>query len=468
MIVENIEYDVINEKNKYDENIYVSVYCSTFNHVNYIAESLDNILAQKCKYKYQIVVIDDCSNDGTTEILRKYCKAYPNKICGIIARENTYNNPMRWSIYKKIIKDFCIGKYIAMCETDDYWCDANKLLKQINYLELHQECVMSLHNGLLKNCKTGNVSVMNSMNKEGDVSVEDIITQKYGNWPTASMVLKKEMFFMDDFFNLKNVGDWPLRMHAVLNGRIHYFPEVMSVYRYMTSGSWTMGMYSGNEARLFLHRLQMIKFLQEYDKFTSNEYGAAVYTRMHTFLPKLYELGKIDLKKLNSIYLSYSQHRDLREAYDLYKSYVEYYRSELKDMKKIRKFINKFNRIYIYGTGEYAQNLSKILHDDGIVIDGYVISDGQKISKLEKPVSYISEILGQNVGIIIAISPTNMLFIRETLQKISSNNLYYFYIFPEVLKYLNKKNIDKFINAHEEQNGEISINERAFTTMYNS
>lgn len=459
MIVENIEYDVINEKNKYDENIYVSVYCSTFNHVNYIAESLDNILAQKCKYKYQIVVIDDCSNDGTTEILRKYCKAYPSKICGIIARKNTYNNPMRWSIYKKIIKDFCIGKYIAMCETDDYWCDANKLFKQINYLELHPECVMSLHNGLLKNCKTGNVSVMNSMDKEGDISVEDIITQKYGNWPTASMVLKRNLYFLQGIFSNLGIGDWPLRMNAVLKGKIHYFPELMSVYRYMVPGSWTARTYTENPLKLIYHRLRMINFLLNYDLLTQRKYSAAIYVRMHDCLPKIVELQKDDYNEMMKNEMFKLDNANLREAYDIYISCMKYYFDELK-MKKLKGFATKFDHVYIYGAGEYAQLLANILEEHGIKIDGYVVSSNKNIGSSDRKILCFCDAKEYNAGFIVGMSTINMLKIRENLQHISPDRIYYFFFYANILSRLTKKQIKTLLNVQMNNSNCIKINER--------
>ena len=318
MIIDGIKYDVINGKIKYDNDILVSVYCTSYNHADYIAQTIDSILLQECNFKFNVFIIDDCSNDDTGNIIREYCKKYPDKICGILARENTYMHPQRQKIYHHIQREYFTGDYVALCECDDYWCNIHKLSIQIEYMKKHPDCVMTLHNGIIKNCKNYSEQTMNSINEERDISVEEIITEKHGNWPTASMVLKRNLCFLRGIFSNLGIGDWPLRMNAVLKGKIHYFPELMSVYRYMVPGSWTARTYTENPLKLIYHRLRMINFLLNYDLLTKRKYSAAIYVRMHDCLPKIVELQNDDYNEMIKNEMFKLDNANLQEAYDIY------------------------------------------------------------------------------------------------------------------------------------------------------
>ena len=117
-----------------ETNIKVSVIVACYKHAKYIRQCLDSILMQKVNFKYEIVVSDDCSNDGTKEILFEYKEKYPdifviniNKI-NLGAAENGYRANL-----------CCKGLYRATCEGDDYWVDEMKLQKQVDILDSHPE-----------------------------------------------------------------------------------------------------------------------------------------------------------------------------------------------------------------------------------------------------------------------------------------------------------------------------------------
>ena len=114
--------------------ILVSISCTTYNHVNYIEQCLDGFLCQKTYFPFEILIHDDCSTDGTTEIIQKYTAKYPDIIKPIYETENQYQQgknvgSLIWNNPR------AKGKYIAFCEGDDYWIDNNKLQEQVNFLE---------------------------------------------------------------------------------------------------------------------------------------------------------------------------------------------------------------------------------------------------------------------------------------------------------------------------------------------
>ena len=107
----------------------------TYNHAPYIRKSIDSVLSQKTHYNYIIKIFDDASTDGSSDIIREYAKKYPKKIEAHIATTNQGAQTNIWNAYKSVDTKYC-----CLMETDDYWCDDEKLQLQIDALEQHPEC----------------------------------------------------------------------------------------------------------------------------------------------------------------------------------------------------------------------------------------------------------------------------------------------------------------------------------------
>jgi glycosyltransferase involved in cell wall biosynthesis len=131
-----------------DENIEVlnectpllSILCITYNHEMYIAQAIDSFLMQKTDFQFEIVIGEDCSRDGTLPILESYKRLHPSLI-KIITSE--YNVGFVENFRRTLGK--CKGKYIAICEGDDYWVDEFKLQIQVNFLENNSDYVITYH-----------------------------------------------------------------------------------------------------------------------------------------------------------------------------------------------------------------------------------------------------------------------------------------------------------------------------------
>ena len=119
----------------------VSICCVTYNHEGYIGQAINGFLLQETDFPFEILVHDDASTDGTTEIVLKYAEKYPNIIKPIIQTENQYAKGglinLRFTFPK------AKGKYVALCEGDDYWTDCTKLQKQVQFLEHNPEYVIT-------------------------------------------------------------------------------------------------------------------------------------------------------------------------------------------------------------------------------------------------------------------------------------------------------------------------------------
>lgn len=118
----------------------VSIICNAYNQESYLEKAIESMLVQKTSFDYEIIIHDDVSTDGTVDIIRKYVTAYPEKIKVIYEQKNQYSQGA--DFITEVIKDIAKGKYIAMCEGDDFWIDENKLQLQRDALENHPECDM--------------------------------------------------------------------------------------------------------------------------------------------------------------------------------------------------------------------------------------------------------------------------------------------------------------------------------------
>lgn len=124
----------------------VSICCTTYNHEKYIRECVESFLMQETTFPVEIIVCDDASTDSTTSIVREYERSYPGLFRPIYHQDNMFSKGFRPMV------DFVLprvrGRYIAMCEGDDYWTDSVKLQEQYEFLESRPDYVMCHHNTL--------------------------------------------------------------------------------------------------------------------------------------------------------------------------------------------------------------------------------------------------------------------------------------------------------------------------------
>lgn len=134
----------------------VSISCITYNHEPYIVQALDGFLMQKTSFPFEVLVHDDASTDRTADIIREYEKKFPKIIKPIYQKENQYSKGFTsvtatWNFPR------AQGKYMALCEGDDYWIDENKLQMQVDFLENNPEYGMCYTNFNLVSEKSKNI-----------------------------------------------------------------------------------------------------------------------------------------------------------------------------------------------------------------------------------------------------------------------------------------------------------------------
>ncbi len=123
------------------ESFVLSVCMLAYNHEKWISKSIEGVLMQKTNFKYQLIIAEDCSNDRTRDIILSYSKMYPDLI-GVLFNKNNLGLAQNFSQALTI----CKGKYIAICEGDDFWTDPDKLQRQVDYLNGNHNCMIVSHN----------------------------------------------------------------------------------------------------------------------------------------------------------------------------------------------------------------------------------------------------------------------------------------------------------------------------------
>lgn len=197
----------------------VSACIITYNQEDYIAQCLDGALFQIVDFEYEIVIGDDKSTDGTLDICKKYAEKYPTKI-RLIAREQNLGMMGNW------IKTLtaCHGKYIAICEGDDYWTDPLKLQKQVDFLESNEDYVLI--------CSNAENAYQDIECK--DVNVFDILQHN----PIRTLTTMFRSSALKDFITKdRMMGDLQLWLHIVKFGKMRFLTESTAYYRVLENSA---------------------------------------------------------------------------------------------------------------------------------------------------------------------------------------------------------------------------------------
>lgn len=206
-----------------NNDILVSVCMIAYNHEDYIGQAIESVLAQKTDFKYELIISDDVSSDNTREICYKYQKAHPD-IIRLFFRETNLG------ICTNFFDTFsrAMGKYIAVCEGDDYWIDEYKIQKQKDYLDLHPKASMVFHNAIVGGNK--HKSLFIGLDIETHVANTEELLKKW-SIPTASIMFRSCSLFIPTPFKSFINADYYLEILLNSKGEIHYIPSIMSFYR---------------------------------------------------------------------------------------------------------------------------------------------------------------------------------------------------------------------------------------------
>ncbi len=216
--------------------IVVSILCLTYNHAPYIRQCLDGILMQKCDFEYEVLIHDDASTDGTSDIIREYQEKFGNIIKPIIQKENQFKLGLK-GVNIKYNFPRVKGKYVAMCEGDDYWTDKIKLQQQVDFLERNREYSMVFSNRLIVDSE-GKI-IRKDVSDKAIYTVKDIVD---GFIPSTQSMLYRFYPGLIDFITRGKgfySGDRLISYYLSLHGNIYRIPAILAAYRDTGTGIWT-------------------------------------------------------------------------------------------------------------------------------------------------------------------------------------------------------------------------------------
>ena len=254
--------------------VMVSVLCTTYNQESYIRKCLESLVGQETDFAYEILVHDDASTDRTADIIREFENAYPDKIRPIYQTVNQYSQGI--NIIDTILTPQAKGRYIAICEGDDYWTDPYKLQKQFDALEAHPEVDMCAHGAVLVKEDTEEVlREIRPSDCDRVLTTEEVILGDGGYLATNSLFYRVDLAKNSVTFCKLFPLDYSLQIMGSLRGGIWYLAESMSAYRYMAKGSWTASTKDSLAKRIAAQEFVQ-KMLLQADIDTEGVYHAAL------------------------------------------------------------------------------------------------------------------------------------------------------------------------------------------------
>lgn len=211
----------------------VSIWMSTYNHERFIRQALDSILMQQTSFPFEIVIGDDKSTDQTRDILIEYQKQHPNIIRLRLSRENLYSQQLKQSVG---VLNACRGRYVALCEGDDYWTNIYKLQKQVDLLESHPDLAICFHAAYASfDSSIRSPLLLRPKPLKERYQLEDLLVANYMYSPTV-MFRNISVDQLPVWYFQLAIGDWPLHILNARFGNIGYIDELMAVYRIHGTG----------------------------------------------------------------------------------------------------------------------------------------------------------------------------------------------------------------------------------------
>jgi glycosyltransferase involved in cell wall biosynthesis len=211
-------------------SILVSIRCCTYNHEPYIRQCLEGFVMQKTNFRFEAIVHDDASTDGTANIIREYAEKYPDIIKPIFETENQYSK--RDGSLRRIMNAHMFGKYVAMCEGDDYWIDPLKLQKQVDFLENNPDYGLvctdvdfyyQLKERFIKKYFTTKKYPIR-------YTFEDFLERAWFI-ATCTWMYRRSLLTLNQDKPHFIVGDLPLLLEISSQSKVKYLNDVTSVYR---------------------------------------------------------------------------------------------------------------------------------------------------------------------------------------------------------------------------------------------
>ena len=267
-------------------NVQVSICMITYRHEHFIAQAIEGVLMQKTNFSFELCIGEDDSPDRTREICKDYAQKYSDRIRLFTrSRDDVLfidGRPTGRTNASKT-RAACAGKYIAICEGDDYWVDELKLQKQFDFMEANPEYSLCFHPSYILDAESG------AQISEGwkhypysrKIGTKGMLLGGGNMCPTNSLFFRQEISReMPRFARNCPVGDVALQAMCSLSGSVYYMTDIMSVYRKNVKGSWTSNI-KGDYVVMLKHQARIMRFYRELVAFNRGKYKLAFALRIY-------------------------------------------------------------------------------------------------------------------------------------------------------------------------------------------
>jgi glycosyltransferase involved in cell wall biosynthesis len=310
----------------------VSVFMVTYNHEKFVAQAIESVVTQRVNFDFKLVIGEDCSPDGTRAICEQYAMQYPDRITLLPSDRN--HGPQGNTIR---VLYACTGKYIAFCEGDDYWIDADKLQKQVDFLEANQDFSICFSDVVVVD-EMGDCREDKYPRKGTDIyTIEDIILSPRNIIPTPSLICRNVLPNPLPVFFVKAMlsGDIIIQLLTSDKGLIKYVPEKTAAYRNHQGGITKIEKYklASDEDLFQIFVAANSYFNKKYDKVFRQR--LLDMTRVNLINGSKYYTGMARLKhiyKQFGRYFHYSDRVNFREV--VYYLTILFFPGLLKKVKK--------------------------------------------------------------------------------------------------------------------------------------
>ncbi len=253
-----------------NEEPLVTVVCLCYNQEKTVGRAIESIVTQQTDFPFELIVHDDASTDGSAGIIRAYAEKYPDIIVPVLQEVNQYHT---CNIAETFITPLHRGRFIAICEGDDYWTSPDKLRLQTAAMLADPEIAMSFH-AVTELRENGETRVFRPVKETGCVPASQVIRRGGMFCPTVSLMVRRDIAdAWPPFRKAADVYDYPLQALAAASGKVWYIDALWGAYRFAMGDSWTAGHKNETDHR---HVAAETAWLAAFDTETGGRFRADV------------------------------------------------------------------------------------------------------------------------------------------------------------------------------------------------
>ena len=266
----------MNTEKHHEQTPLLSICSLVYNHENFLRKCLDGFAMQKTNFPIEVVIHDDASTDKSADIIREYVERYPHiQWRPFYQVENQMSQGKRFSLhtFSKVR-----GKYVALCEGDDYWTDPLKLQKQVDFLEANPDFSTCFHPVRVTwedGAHSDSFFPSSRCRYHKDVlTLEDLSHQ---NFIQTNSVVYRWRFNRCDFkfeeqFPIAIIpGDYMLHLFHAQTGKIKCLDNCMAVYRRHAGGVWVEA--GKSDAFYIKNGLGHLNFYRQAERITKLDFS---------------------------------------------------------------------------------------------------------------------------------------------------------------------------------------------------